>query len=362
MPESYDELLVERNRLRDRVAELEECMRMAGLAAFMRGKPPREIAAHLQDVVQSYVDATKTAEARVAELDLFKLQAIARIQDLKGQCESWQASVGIEDDLDKITVERAMAFWRDKDARVAELESRLGSPGFDRFMAENGDGDRDVYRTLSEAREYADQAIVDWREDAISDGKWSSCVEGVTVWVAIERASEVLVEKMYLDDADSSDFTLKPLPGGEGESDEKVEILPDGRAVVDSEMTRLRTRVAEFETSMATKDAVAAKAIQAGEARVAELEAAIELGYQWFRHEPRRREDGKDPIRHEVDELRSGLHEIAASLPVHESKDLDADSVDDVCCAVKAAMRRYADKIEQMQMNADQRGEGEPDA
>lgn len=52
-----------------RVKGLEECMRMAGLLAFMSGRPPREIAAHLQDVMQSYVDATKNAEARVAQLE-----------------------------------------------------------------------------------------------------------------------------------------------------------------------------------------------------------------------------------------------------------------------------------------------------
>ena len=119
-----------------------------------------------------------------------------------------ESSVKCLELLNETSVER----MKPVHARITQLEARLESPGFDRFMAENGDGDREVYETLTEAREYAEQAITDWRESASSDGEWSSCVEDVTVWAAIERASEVKMEKNYPDDADSVDFVLKPLP------------------------------------------------------------------------------------------------------------------------------------------------------
>lgn len=47
---------------------LRECMRIAGLQAFKRDRPPQEVAEHLRDVISSYETATKTSEQRYAGL------------------------------------------------------------------------------------------------------------------------------------------------------------------------------------------------------------------------------------------------------------------------------------------------------
>jgi hypothetical protein len=117
----------------------------------------------------------------------------------------------LRDRIDKHGVDYLKSLNKVEGGRDA-LKARLESPGFDRFMAENGDGDREICETLAEARKYANDAISYWQECASEDGEWSDCVEGVTVWVAIERVGEVGMAKNYPDDADSSDFVLKPLP------------------------------------------------------------------------------------------------------------------------------------------------------
>lgn len=182
------------------------------------------------------------AEAKVKELDAERDDLRKQISDLGHKAREFTPAdvlrirvqeleleskfEGLEADLataqrlreaERLTVQDAnaarIAFARERDkalSRVEALEARLESPGFERFMADDGDGERDTFETIAEAREFAEQAIVNWRGDA-NDG-WSDCVEGVTVWVAIERARSVVVEKNYPDDADSVDFVLKPLP------------------------------------------------------------------------------------------------------------------------------------------------------
>ena len=58
----------------ERVREAEERLNRAGLAAFMRGRPPEEVADHLQMVVQSYEDRAEKAEAERDELRAEKEQ------------------------------------------------------------------------------------------------------------------------------------------------------------------------------------------------------------------------------------------------------------------------------------------------
>lgn len=50
------------------VARLRECLRIAGLQAFMRDKPPGEVAEHLRSVIESHVTAADKAEAEVGRL------------------------------------------------------------------------------------------------------------------------------------------------------------------------------------------------------------------------------------------------------------------------------------------------------
>ena len=55
-------------RLEAEVKRLRECMRLAGLQAFMHDKNPEEIASHLKYVMDSYVDHEKKLEAEVKRL------------------------------------------------------------------------------------------------------------------------------------------------------------------------------------------------------------------------------------------------------------------------------------------------------
>jgi len=51
------------------VRRLRECLQIAGIQAFMRDKPPEEVADHLRSVMASYVKAAEEAEVRVKELE-----------------------------------------------------------------------------------------------------------------------------------------------------------------------------------------------------------------------------------------------------------------------------------------------------
>jgi hypothetical protein len=66
MRASHDRLAAERAEHADEVARLRECLRIAGLHAFMRVRPPDEVAAHLHMVLRSHSDAADKAEAELA--------------------------------------------------------------------------------------------------------------------------------------------------------------------------------------------------------------------------------------------------------------------------------------------------------
>lgn len=94
-----------------------------------------------------------------------------------------------------------------------KAEARLESPGHRRFMADSYEDGPNEFDTLDEARESANGLIAYWRRLAAdSGGKWTDYAGRVTVWAAIERGTEVVMEKNHPNDADSSDFVLKPLP------------------------------------------------------------------------------------------------------------------------------------------------------
>jgi hypothetical protein len=54
--------------------ELAECMNRAGMQAFMRGRPPAEVADHLQRVIDSYDAAARAAEQERDELREYELR------------------------------------------------------------------------------------------------------------------------------------------------------------------------------------------------------------------------------------------------------------------------------------------------
>lgn len=56
------------DELRADVERLRECMRMAGLAAFMRDGEPGDVAEHLRSVIASHDEAATKAEAELAAL------------------------------------------------------------------------------------------------------------------------------------------------------------------------------------------------------------------------------------------------------------------------------------------------------
>jgi CHAD domain-containing protein len=73
--ETYDEYLDRKEqhdldsalaRIAEQAAEVErlrECLRIAGLQAFMRDRPPSEVAEHLRSVMASHVEAADKAES-----------------------------------------------------------------------------------------------------------------------------------------------------------------------------------------------------------------------------------------------------------------------------------------------------------
>lgn len=63
------------------IARLKECMRHAGLTAFMRDRPPEEVAEHLRSVIASHVDAADEAEAKVARME----DALDKLFDAVGE-------------------------------------------------------------------------------------------------------------------------------------------------------------------------------------------------------------------------------------------------------------------------------------
>ena len=56
--QNWDVRIAQRDRIRllDEVDHLRECMRQAGLTAFMKGRDPQEVGDHLRSVLQSYAD------------------------------------------------------------------------------------------------------------------------------------------------------------------------------------------------------------------------------------------------------------------------------------------------------------------
>lgn len=62
--------------LRAEVERLRECLRRAGRRAFMRGRPPEEVAAHLEEIAASWAEVE--VDLSSAEADLETLRAAAK--------------------------------------------------------------------------------------------------------------------------------------------------------------------------------------------------------------------------------------------------------------------------------------------
>jgi hypothetical protein len=89
-------------------------------------------------------------------------------------------------------------------AEIATLreQPRLRGMESGRFIADDGDGEREEFDTLKEARDWAVEQITRYRDDARTDGEWPESVNGVTVWVALEQAQETI------DEGGGSEFEL----------------------------------------------------------------------------------------------------------------------------------------------------------
>ncbi len=92
-------------------------------------------------------------------------------------------------------------------AEVEKLEARLSGPG--RYLVDGGRGRR-VFKTLAEAREWANDQIEAYRARAGRTGKWPGEVARVAIWVGLEQARALLLE-------DGHDFELMPMTGQSGE-------------------------------------------------------------------------------------------------------------------------------------------------
>jgi len=118
------------------VRRLRECLQIAGIQAFMRDKPPEEVADHLRSVMASYVKAAEEAEVRVKELeaelrgDVDSLICKCGYED----CDAVIAEYDVEDcnwtDTHRIERLRTIRLERHYDespseARVRKLEERL---------------------------------------------------------------------------------------------------------------------------------------------------------------------------------------------------------------------------------------------
>lgn len=64
--EAVREAVAERD---DRIAELDECMRQAGLQCFIPNGKPEEISKHMESVSKSWIEEKKKSEDRISELD-----------------------------------------------------------------------------------------------------------------------------------------------------------------------------------------------------------------------------------------------------------------------------------------------------
>jgi hypothetical protein len=64
--QNWDVRIAQRDRIRllEEVDHLRECMRQAGLTAFMRGRSPQEVGDHLRSVLQSYADKITDLQER----------------------------------------------------------------------------------------------------------------------------------------------------------------------------------------------------------------------------------------------------------------------------------------------------------
>jgi len=136
----------------------------------------------------------------------------ARVAVLESTLHEIAASIHVDDWGPDVDASKLCTAVKSFAGHTADIEARLASSGLERFMTEDGDGEHDLFDSLAEARDCAGQYIDNWRKEANSDGEWSSCVEGVTVWVAIERAVGLPMAKQWPDDPDSTDFVLRPLP------------------------------------------------------------------------------------------------------------------------------------------------------
>ena len=93
------------------------------------------------------------------------------------------------------------------EALAADFEIKLSGPGTDKFLITDGDGEQEKYGTLEEAQVHAGGWIEGSRYEARSDGEWPESVEGITIWVAKERAQAVPLEGV-----DGVDYLLRPVP------------------------------------------------------------------------------------------------------------------------------------------------------
>ncbi len=104
--------------------------------------------------------------------------------------------------------------------KIRDLESQAGkdkvirefieASDHERFHATDGDGGADSFGTLKEAVEFADNEIQGYRDEG--EEEWNSCVEGVTVWVAVQRATAI--DCADDDETPSVDYRMQGVPPG----------------------------------------------------------------------------------------------------------------------------------------------------
>lgn len=110
----------------EREAErLRECMRMAGLAAFLRAGDPCEVAEHLRGVIESYDQAARRAES---ERDQARRAALEEAIDA---AKSWACPV-VRILPSRVELAQREGAENAQAAIVAALRALLDAPGLER--------------------------------------------------------------------------------------------------------------------------------------------------------------------------------------------------------------------------------------
>lgn len=118
-------------------------------------------------------------------------ELVARARHVAGSGPTWRVDTLLRELADALETQAA---------KVVELgRTRADS---ERYLADDGDGERAEFGTLAEAHQWADECVTAYRLAAMSDGEWPGEVNDVAVWAVVESTRE-------FDACEGSDFVLE---------------------------------------------------------------------------------------------------------------------------------------------------------